>query len=126
MAEPEVRYCTTSDGVQIAFRVSGEGPRTPLVFMMAPPFGGLKWPEALGGPAFSGRRWAMLDFRGTGLSDRRITDMSMAALTLDLEAVVERLGWSRDRRHDPSRRRARGCAPRPRRSLRTPVGTAHP
>ena len=24
--EPEVRYCTTSDGVRIAYTVTGEGP----------------------------------------------------------------------------------------------------
>src|SRR4030067_709391 len=52
-----------------------------------------------GAPALSRRpRWRMLvryDGRGSGLSDREVSDYSLEAWLLDLEAVVERLGLER-------------------------------
>ena len=89
--EGEVRYCTTDDGVRIAYTVLGEGP--PLV--MAPFFiesfslehlYPVRQPfmEDLG----RGRTIVRYDQRGTGLSDREVEDLSLPALTSDLEAVV--------------------------------------
>jgi class 3 adenylate cyclase len=99
--EPAVRYCTTSDGVTIAYTVAGDGPGTPFLFGPAAPFSHVResrWGVA--GPlpveAFSASRpVATFDFRGCGLSDKNVEDFSMDALAKDLEAVIERLGWPR-------------------------------
>ena len=94
MAEPQVQYAKTSDGVDIAFASMGEGP--PLVTL----------------PLFAishvQRLWAMFpnvfqsltrtfrliwyDSRGTGLSDRDAIDFSMEEMKRDLEAVIDRTG----------------------------------
>jgi len=96
----------TSDGVQIAYAVEGEGHGTPLLCLMAPftnvrtspwgVFGPLCWPALTaveGGRASRPTAW--LDFRGCGLSERRVDDVSMKALERDVHAVVDRLGWPR-------------------------------
>jgi class 3 adenylate cyclase len=93
----------TSDGVQIAYAVEGEGPGTPLLCLPAAPFTNVRtspWGGTL--PlltteegARASRPTAWLDFRGCGLSERRVDDVSMRALERDLDAVVERLGWPR-------------------------------
>jgi len=95
MAEPQVQYAKTSDGVNIAFASMGEGP--PLVLVRVP------------GTAHVQRDWAMFpnifqslsrtfclvwyDPRGTGLSDRNEIDFSMEAMMRDLEAVLDRTGF---------------------------------
>jgi len=93
--EPRIQYAKTKDGVSIAFWTLGEG--MPLVHMPRHPFSHieLEWqfPEI--------RRWyervaqkrmlVRYDGRGTGLSDRDVSDNSLDALMLDLEAVVDRL-----------------------------------
>ena len=89
-----IQFCTTSDGVRIAYMVSGEGP--PVVRVMgfvthleldrdltrtpATRMGTL--------PGFSSVRY---DKRGTGLSDRNVTDFSPEARVRDVEAVVDAL-----------------------------------
>ncbi len=97
--EPRIQYAKTSDGVNIAYYTLGEG--IPLVYM---PWGALshiqlewQFPEA--------RRWAerlaekrmivRYDGRGSGLSERNVTDYSLDALLRDLQAVVDRLGLER-------------------------------
>lgn len=94
MAEREVRYCTTEDGVRIAYCVEGGGP--PLLAM---PFfiESFSLDHLL--PEFRrdlkriahGRRLIRFDTRGTGLSDRTVSDMSSSALLRDAEAVVRAL-----------------------------------
>jgi class 3 adenylate cyclase len=94
--EPRIQYARTADGVSIAFWTLGEG--TPFVhmpFMLATHIE-LEWqiPEV--------RRWyerlaqnrklVRYDSRGSGLSDRDVSDFSLDAEVLDLEAVVDRLG----------------------------------
>jgi class 3 adenylate cyclase len=96
--EPRIQYAKTSDGVSIAYWTLGEG--TPFVHMpMAFSHGELEWqiPEW--------RRWyeclahkrklVRYDGRGYGLSDRDVTNYSLEAQVLDLEAVVDGLGLER-------------------------------
>src|SRR3970040_998967 len=88
--EREVRYCTTEDGVRIAYCVEGEGP--PLVmtpfFIESFSFHHLV-PEVdqLLNPLRSVRRVIQFDSRGTGLSQRdaRVEPQSTQ---LDLAAVA--------------------------------------
>jgi DNA-binding SARP family transcriptional activator/pimeloyl-ACP methyl ester carboxylesterase len=88
----EIRFCTSGDGVRVAYAISGEGP--PLVkaanwlshleFDWTSPF----WRHWLA--AFSSRYTLVrYDERGCGLSDWEATDLSFDAWVSDLEAVVE-------------------------------------
>jgi class 3 adenylate cyclase/pimeloyl-ACP methyl ester carboxylesterase len=89
--EREVRYCTTEDGVRIAYCVEGDGP--PLVscphlfesFSLEHLLPQLSEIRRLIG---QGHQVVRYDARGTGLSQREVRDVSPAALVLDLEAVV--------------------------------------
>ena len=93
--EPRIQYAKTEDGVSIAYWTLGEG--MPLVSMPGPfshvqmewqiPMG-RQWLEALA----QKRMLVRYDRRGCGLSERDVTDYSLDALVLDLEAVVDRLG----------------------------------
>ncbi|OGO52557.1 MAG: hypothetical protein A2148_08695 [Chloroflexi bacterium RBG_16_68_14] len=94
--EPRIQYAKTSDGVSIAYCSLGEGP--PLVDLELQPFTHIQlhlqnasWNEALG----ANRRRILLDGRGTGLSQREVTDFSLDARVLDVEAVVDKLGIER-------------------------------
>lgn len=94
---PSIRYATTQDGVSVAFATLGEG--VPVVFMPPLPFCHLEAMWAVPGiDSWFGRlsqraQVALYDARGTGLSDRAAADFSIEAMTADLDAVVERLGW---------------------------------
>lgn len=94
--EPRVAYARTSDGVEIAHHVLGAGPW--LVLMPGVPFSYFmqEWQIA---PQRELLTWlsrfvtvVQYDGRGTGLSQRDVADLSVAAMVRDLEAVVERLG----------------------------------
>ena len=96
---PSIRYATSSDGVSIAFATEGEGP--PVVFMPPVPFSHLQamW-DAPGQSTWFDRvarhaQVAIYDARGTGLSDRTRAGAGVEDMARDLEAVTERLGWSR-------------------------------
>jgi class 3 adenylate cyclase len=92
--EQQIRFCTTSDGVRIAYATVGEGP--PLIQIPG-------WVSHLEvqweNPQFRNRLEELaqhflvvrLDKRGTGLSDRSVSDFSINARVLDLEAVVDHL-----------------------------------
>jgi DNA-binding CsgD family transcriptional regulator len=93
----EVRYTTTSDGVQIAYAVSGSGPM--LVFMPDTGFSSMllgerdlpdldAWADAVS------RRFTYVryDARGYGFSQHDVPDLSLPTWSLDLEAVVRALG----------------------------------
>jgi class 3 adenylate cyclase len=90
--EQEIRFCTTSDGVTIAYAIVGEGP--PVVYATGwPTHLELEW-QAPSSRSFletlaQGCTLIRYDMRGTGLSDRDATDFSLVALTRDLEAIVE-------------------------------------
>ena len=93
--EPPTQYAQTADGVSIAFCTLGEG--TPFVSMPPIPFGGMAGHSEV--PEF--RAWneqiarsrilVRYDCRGAGLSDRHVSDYSLDAWLLDLEAVVDSL-----------------------------------
>jgi pimeloyl-ACP methyl ester carboxylesterase len=93
--EPAIRYATTSDGVSIAYAVSGQG--RPYVAPMAIPFTHLQLEYAF--PEM--RAWidrmshqrlvVRYDGRGTDLSDRDVVDFSLDAQVRDLEAVADTL-----------------------------------
>ncbi len=96
--EPRIRYATSSDGVSIAFWTLGEG--APLVYMTGGPWGHVelwdipecrRWYERLA----QKRMLVRYDVRGTGWSERDVSDHSLDALVADVEAVVDRLGLDR-------------------------------
>ncbi|HEY5639948.1 MAG TPA: adenylate/guanylate cyclase domain-containing protein [Dehalococcoidia bacterium] len=93
--EPRIQYCTTSDGVSIAYTTAGEG--RPIITMPVPGFSHaeLSWQmySAIQGPLAERFRVVSYDARGSGLSDRSAVDFSMDAMLRDLEAVVERSGF---------------------------------
>src|ERR1700674_126838 len=91
----EVRYCTTEDGVRIAYSDAGEG--SPLLctpyfiesFSLDHIFPGYaEWMQALS----RGRRMIRFDSRGTGLSQRDVEDVTPESRALDLETVVHAAG----------------------------------
>ena len=92
--EQQIGFCTTSDGVNIAYATLGEGP--PLVYVTGwPGHLSLEWEKpfsreflhALAG----GVTLIRYDMRGSGLSDKDVSDFSMNRLLLDLDAVVDHL-----------------------------------
>ena len=97
--QQKVQFCTTTDGVQIAFSVMGSG--YPLVLVpgwvsnieldMEEDAPQRKLFERLA------RRFTVVryDKRGTGLSDRNVKNFSLEPRLLDLEAVMDRLGFER-------------------------------
>ena len=96
--EPRIRYAITADGVSIAFWTLGEG--EPLVYMAGGPWGHIElWDIS------ECRRWygrlaqermlVRYDVRGTGYSERDVSDHSLDALVADMEAVVDRLDLGR-------------------------------
>jgi class 3 adenylate cyclase len=96
--EPRIQYAQTTDGVSIAYWTLGEG--EPM--LMAPAFPShaqLMWEspetrlyiELLA----RGRKLVGYDSRGWGLSERAVSEYSLEALVLDLEAVVRQSGLER-------------------------------
>ena len=97
--EPRIQYARTTDGVSIAFWTLGDG--MPLVQMPAfllthihlewqvPEF--RRWYEGLVGTM----QLVRYDARGAGLSERSVTDFSLDAQMLDLDAVTDHLALKR-------------------------------
>jgi class 3 adenylate cyclase len=96
--EQQIRFCTTSDGIRIAYATIGDGP--PLVYACGwPQHLELEWQTPFS-RAFledlsQGFTLVRYDMRGGGLSDRDVADLSLDALVADLEAVVEHLNLER-------------------------------
>ena len=90
--EQQIRFCTASDGVSIAFATVGDGP--PLVYVNGwPTHLEMEWEKPFS-RAFlealaEGSTLFRYDMRGTGLSDQDVTDFSIDSLIKDLEAVVD-------------------------------------
>ena len=92
--EPQIRFCTSADGVRIAYATLGDGP--PLVFVNG--FGGsveLDW-GSLESRAFferlaEGRFSVWFDRRGVGASQRDVDDFSLDAHIADVTAVADHL-----------------------------------
>ncbi len=101
MKAPETRYAKTSDGVHIAYSVTGEGPIDLLVVMGWTSHLELLWGEP-GITRFLTRlasfsRLIMFDKRGTGLSDRVSPDRfpSLEVRMDDARAVLSEVGSTR-------------------------------
>jgi len=96
MADREIRYCTTEDGARIAYCVEGEGP----VLVMCPLFiESFSLEHLLPEQGEFARVLGLnnsivkFDWRGTGLSEREVSDKSfLADQILDLQAVVTATG----------------------------------
>jgi len=91
--EPRIQYARTSDGVNIAYSVMGEGQT--LVFP-SNVWGDIHWylhneatRREIDRLAASGWRIVRYDGRGMGSSDRDVSDFSLEARLRDLEAVVD-------------------------------------
>ncbi len=96
--QPEIHFCTASDGVRVAYATAGQGP--PLVKAA-------NWLNHLEydwqSPVW--RHWLQelpmdhllirYDERGNGLSDRDVDDISFEAFVRDLEMVVDAAGLDR-------------------------------
>lgn len=95
---PEIRYARTSDGVNIAYFTAGKGPL--LIDANAPPFCNAELiPRIAEYQALEGvaRRatYVQYDSRGFGMSDRDVSDFSLAAMVKDIEAVADATGHPR-------------------------------
>jgi class 3 adenylate cyclase len=92
--EPEVRYCTTTDGMRIAYAATGSG--APIVNLRDPPSSHVKlsWSHPLIGvqqrELARENTLVQLDLRGCGLSDRDVPQ-TLDDYVMCMEAVVERL-----------------------------------
>jgi len=97
--EPQIQYVTTSDGVSIAYFDVGRG--APLVWLPNIPWSDVR--SEFSSPTYndfyprlaSEHRLIRYDVRGAGLSQRGVVDFSLAALQLDLNAVINRLAVDR-------------------------------
>jgi pimeloyl-ACP methyl ester carboxylesterase/DNA-binding winged helix-turn-helix (wHTH) protein len=94
----DVRFCTASDGVRIAYSAVGAGP--PLV-KAANWLNHLEydWQSPVWSPLLhalaADYRLVRYDARGNGLSDWDVDDISFEAFVRDLESVVEAIGLER-------------------------------
>ncbi len=93
--EPRIQYAKTSDGVNIAFCVSGDGPavvRVPPIPWSHAQREWEKFPHFLILKPLADRsRVIWYDSRGSGLSDREAIDFSVGAMLRDLEAVMDKV-----------------------------------
>ena len=92
--EPRIQYAKSKDGVSIAYWTIGKGqPIVSMPFIVStiqlewhwPNF--RNWHEIIA----ENRKLIRYDSRGSGLSEREVTDYSLEAQVQDLEAVVDRL-----------------------------------
>ena len=94
--EQDIRFCTTSDGVRLAYATVGEGP--PVVRVLGW-FTHLEMEWQAFRPAIEwlaeNHLYVRFDGRGMGLSDREVSDLSSDAHVRDLETVVDALGLKR-------------------------------
>jgi class 3 adenylate cyclase len=99
MDAPQIQYCKTSDGVNIAYWTMGEG----RSLLITPPFAFshliLEWQSAAlrewYGALSQSRRVVRFDPRNNGLSDRGVADAEQAAQVRDIVAVVAELAVER-------------------------------
>lgn len=96
--DQDIRFCTTSDGVKLAYAVSGAGP--PLVMSatwlthLEHQWRSLAWRPWL--DAFSrGRKVLRYDARGCGLSDRDTSGLSFDNWVSDFEHIINSASFSR-------------------------------
>lgn len=88
-----IRFCTASDGVKLAYAISGEGP--PLAMSatwlthLEHQWHSLAWRPWLDALSSCGRTLLRYDPRGCGLSDRDARDLSFETWVRDFERVIE-------------------------------------
>jgi pimeloyl-ACP methyl ester carboxylesterase/DNA-binding CsgD family transcriptional regulator len=97
--EPRIEYARSGDGTRIACWTLGSG--APLILMPNPPFSSIELEWRIG----SCRAWYQslaadyqligYDSRGSGLSQRDVTDFSLEAQVGDIEAVATRFRLER-------------------------------
>ncbi len=97
--EPRIQYAKTSDGVNIAYWSLGEG--EPAIVQCPGTWSHTQrelelaerrqWFERMA----QHRRFVKFDQRGSGLSDRRVPDLTVEAWVRDIEAVVGHAGLGR-------------------------------
>jgi DNA-binding CsgD family transcriptional regulator/pimeloyl-ACP methyl ester carboxylesterase len=90
-----VRYCTAADGVRIAWGTGGDGPA--LLYMGQP---GWFNAETLRthpsvGPLLGSFRVFWFDMRGTGYSERHVSEFPFDSLMSDTDAVADAAGHDR-------------------------------
>ena len=103
MLEPRIGYARTTDGLNIAFTVIGDGEGTPVIALRAPQLSHIgrefQLPFETQMHEFErmarGRTVIRFDTRGSGLSDRGVADVSLEARARDIDAVADRLGLKR-------------------------------
>ena len=97
-ARQEIRYCTTSDGLRLAYATTGNGPplvkasnwMTHLDFEWGSPIWS-HWYTALS----RHHRLVRYDERGNGMSQRDVADVTFDTWVRDLETVVDAAGLDR-------------------------------
>jgi pimeloyl-ACP methyl ester carboxylesterase/tRNA A-37 threonylcarbamoyl transferase component Bud32 len=96
--EQHIKFCTTDDGVRIAYATVGQGP--PLVKAanwlshLEYDWGSPIWRHLLA-EASRDHTFIRYDERGNGLSDWNVANLSFEAFVEDLESVVEAAGVDR-------------------------------
>jgi DNA-binding SARP family transcriptional activator/pimeloyl-ACP methyl ester carboxylesterase len=94
----EIHFCTSKDGVRIAYASSGEGPllvkAANWLSHLEYDWDSLVWQHWIQGISRY-HRLIRYDERGCGLSDWQVKDFSFEAWVSDLEAVVEAAGLDR-------------------------------
>lgn len=95
IAKQDIRFCTTVDGVRIAYSTMGQGP----ALVIPPQLVTHLEADLVEGPLADvyealARHHTLVrfDMRGTGLSDRNVALSSVQDFILDFEAVVDELG----------------------------------
>ena len=95
MAVPTIRYATTRDAIRVAFHTLGEGPAVVMLFPYHVNHLALNWrvPVHRGAIEFLARYFTVvnLDFRGAGLSERRIAELSLESFAEDIDSVLAEL-----------------------------------
>lgn len=94
----QIRFCTSFDGVRVAYAISGEGP--PLVMSaswlthLEHQWRSLAWKPWL---EYLSGRYTLIryDSRGSGLSDRDVREVSFDIWIRDFEAVIDAAGFDR-------------------------------
>ena len=94
--DQKIRFCTSADGVKLAYAISGAGPplvmSTTFLTHLEHQWRSLAWRPWL--EAFSRKHTVVrYDQRGCGLSDRDVGDVSFETWVQDLECVVEAAGF---------------------------------
>ena len=92
--EQRIGFCSTADGVRIAYATVGTGPAV-VVAWYAPSHLGLEWEEPRVRDFWEtiGRHHLVVryDKHGCGLSDRNRTDFSLESEVRTIEAIVKQL-----------------------------------